>query len=130
MQLKEVGRQWEGGGSGLLSPRGLFSATPPPRGLIAAWGKGLGQLALGTEMVSVPGVSSASVPLWLLGVEAGWGGTEARGVSPGLAACWQVQLPGVEDTKRFGAREAKTCAGQFQGKLGFLSFQGGLLSSP
>lgn len=74
----------------LASPPQGLSLCPPPPGNHCGMGKGLGQLARGREMVSVPGrVSSASVPLWLLGVEGGreQGGEVSRLVWLPLGSC-------------------------------------------
>lgn len=80
-------------------------------------------------MVSVPGASSASVPLWLLGVESGRGDRNERGLAwPGCLLA--LQLSGGEDTKRFGVREAKRCAGQFQSKHSFSFILRGLVQLP
>lgn len=58
-------------------------------------------------MISVPSVGLQHLSFcgfWGWGV----GGTEMKGVSPGLAACWQLQLSGGKNIKGLGAvREAK-----------------------
>lgn len=69
-----------------LPQRGLFSVPRSPGGLIVGWGKRVGAAGQGKEDgICAWLVSSASVPLWFLGVEAGRG-REMRGVSPGRAA--------------------------------------------
>lgn len=97
------------------------------------WGKGVGTAGQGKgDGISAWRVSSASVPLWLLGVEGGreqnWGG----GVSPGLAASWQLQLSGGEDTEGSGGSErAQGAADQSQKKHIFFSFPiEGLIQGP
>lgn len=66
-----------------------------------AWGSWPGEgrwyLCLARVLSICPFVAS--------GVEAGRG-TEMRGVSPGLAAYWQLQLSGGKDSKRFGGQGA------------------------
>lgn len=46
----------KGRGSGFPSPKRAFLCPPPPRDPLRDGGRGLGQLARGREMVSVPGV--------------------------------------------------------------------------
>lgn len=84
-------------------------------------------------MVSVPGVCLQHLSLcgfW------GWreGGSRigGGGVSPGLAASWQLQLSGGEDTEGFGGSErAQGAADQSQKKHIFFSFPiEGLIQGP
>lgn len=56
MTPEEVWGGQKGRGSGFPSPKRAFLCPPLPRGPIVGWGKGLGQLARGREMVSVPGL--------------------------------------------------------------------------
>ena len=123
MQPKEGGFATEGTGFWLPLPQEGSSLSPLPRGLIAGWGKGFGAAGQGKgDGICAWSVPSASVPLWFLGVEAGRG-TEMRGVSPGLAACWQLQLSGGEDTNGFGgSKRGKGSCWPVPKQTHFLSF--------
>ena len=62
----------EGKGFWLPLPQEGFPLSPSPQGPIAGWGKGVGTAGQGKgDGISAWRVSSASVPLWLLGVEGG-----------------------------------------------------------
>ena len=62
----------EGKGFWLPLPQEGFPLSSSPQGPIAGWGKGVGTAGQGKgDGISAWRVSSASVPLWLLGVEGG-----------------------------------------------------------
>lgn len=91
-----------GTGSWLPLPQEGSSRPSAPRGLIAGcgaggWGSWPGEGRWYLCLARVPGICP-----FVASEGGGRRGTEMRGVSPGLAACWQPQLSGDEDDKRFG----------------------------
>jgi len=123
----------EGKGFWLPLPQEGFPLSPSPQGTHCGMGEGVGTAGQGKgDGISAWPVSSASVPLWLLGVEGGREQKWGRGVSPGLAASWQLQLSGAEDTEGFGgSKRAQGATDQSQKKhIFFFSHRGAYSGTP